>query len=47
MTSSPRSGSVPPAWLPDGLLYDRICRGNYERSIRGLLLGAGLDTRPS
>ncbi|MER6961796.1 hypothetical protein [Streptomyces sp. NPDC000618] len=27
------------------LLHDRICRGDYQKSIRALLLGAGLDTK--
>ncbi|MEU6680918.1 hypothetical protein [Streptomyces sp. NPDC046925] len=26
------------------LMHDRICSGEYEQSVRGLLLGAGLDT---
>ncbi|MDX2630295.1 hypothetical protein PV381_27775 [Streptomyces scabiei] len=27
------------------LLHDRICRGAYQKSIRALLLGSGLDTK--
>ncbi|WP_331736879.1 hypothetical protein OG426_55565 (plasmid) [Streptomyces canus] len=27
------------------LLHDLLCRGNYQKSIRALLLGAGLDTK--
>ncbi|WP_331759945.1 hypothetical protein OG422_31275 (plasmid) [Streptomyces sp. NBC_01525] len=29
------------------LLHDRICSGQYERSVRGLLLGTGLDKSAS
>jgi hypothetical protein len=25
-------------------MHDRICRGDYEKSIRALLLGTGLET---